>query len=745
GYLDNTDSQDLTLATNTLSLSGDGTTVDLSAYLDNTDNQNLFLTINADNGTDPVADGITDTLNLISGSGVTITGDSTTDSVTIAAVLGDTIDSSAEIVNGTVDNIDLANSAVTISAGSGLTTGGSVSLGGSVTLDIGAGNGITVNANDIAVDLTVATDALSATTSSSSGLEVLATGATLLQGCSDGQLLKWNEATDVWACGGDNDAQNIFATFDAPSGTDPVSDSTTDTLTLTAGTGLTITGNSTTDTIDIAVTADSLNFSELSDTLTIDATTTISLGANNLTTNLNSTGDFAIQFGGNTVLSILDTGAVTIGNILADQTIGIDNGTGAINISTDGDANTTNIGTGTGADTVTIGDANANVSLTDAQWSVTGAGAANFASVAGAGLTDCDNSGDVLLWDTTTSLFSCGTNRATFHNVLDGNYTNATAGLTDVDNDADATDDMGFAIGANETWVFEMWIQFTSPTAADSQWQINAPAGATCDFQYNNIEDGVSLTNQACGASTGNQPTNNLADNILYVGSISTGATAGNVQLQFRQNIASGSSTVHAGSYVTAYRVSGADYAESYFTNDTSVEPGMIVALDGSGPSQVSKANQPYSDRQIGIVSTKPGQVLGEVDGSGRPVPIALSGRVPIKLSTENGLPKAGDMVTASNTMAGYGMLATQSGSIVGQLMVDATDNGDGTANGFVYVRNGFWQAPLNINLASIFGDDVAVSLNQPSDVLGLTSVSGVQFNSLDQAAIDEILRGFTI
>ncbi len=43
GYLDNTDNQDLTLAGNTLSLTNDATTVDLSGYLDNTDVQDLTL------------------------------------------------------------------------------------------------------------------------------------------------------------------------------------------------------------------------------------------------------------------------------------------------------------------------------------------------------------------------------------------------------------------------------------------------------------------------------------------------------------------------------------------------------------------------------------------------------------------------------------------------------------------------------------------------------------------------------
>ena len=408
-YLDNTDSQDLSLATNTLSLSGDGTTVDLSAYLDNTDNQNLFLTINTDNGTDPVADGASDTLNFISGSGVTITGDSTTDTLTVASVLGASIDSSSEIVDGTIANIDLVNSAITISAGAGLTTGGSVSLGGSVTVDIGAGNGITVNANDIAVDLTVATDALSATTLSGSGLEALGTGLTLIQGCGDGQLLKWNETTDVWGCGNDidtdtdaqdltlvtntlsltndgtsvslaayldnTDSQNLFLTYNADNGSDPVADGTTDTLNFVSGTGVTITGDSTTDTLtiasvlgatidssseivdgtvanidlvnsgvtvvagsglitggaislggtvtlnigagtaitingdDVAITADGINYTEIADNISLDATTTTSLGANDLVTNASSTGDIIFQDNGSSFLTLSDTGS----------------------------------------------------------------------------------------------------------------------------------------------------------------------------------------------------------------------------------------------------------------------------------------------------------------------------------------------------------------------------------------------------------------------------------------------------
>ena len=73
----------------------------------------------------------------------------------------------------TIPNASLDNSSVTITAGNGLANGGSVSLGGSVTLNVGEGDGITVNANDIALDYTgpdnfvlTATDGTSTTLSS---------------------------------------------------------------------------------------------------------------------------------------------------------------------------------------------------------------------------------------------------------------------------------------------------------------------------------------------------------------------------------------------------------------------------------------------------------------------------------------------------------------------------------------------------------------------------------------------------
>lgn len=51
-----------------------------------------------------------------------------------------------------VTNAMLVNSSLTVVAGAGLTDGGSVALGSSVTLNIGAGTGITVNADSVQLD-----------------------------------------------------------------------------------------------------------------------------------------------------------------------------------------------------------------------------------------------------------------------------------------------------------------------------------------------------------------------------------------------------------------------------------------------------------------------------------------------------------------------------------------------------------------------------------------------------------------
>ena len=82
-----------------------------------------------------------------------------------------------------------------VTAGGGLSGGGTTGL---LALNIGAGPGVTVNADDISID--ASTLGATSTTSSNSGLEVSADGIRLLGGCATNQILYWNSTLSTWQC-----------------------------------------------------------------------------------------------------------------------------------------------------------------------------------------------------------------------------------------------------------------------------------------------------------------------------------------------------------------------------------------------------------------------------------------------------------------------------------------------------------------------------------------------------------------
>lgn len=113
----------------------------------------------------------------------------------------------------------------------------------------------------------------------------------------------------------------------------------------------------------------------------------------------------------------------------------------------------------------------------------------------------------------------------------------------------------------------------------------------------------------------------------------------------------------------------GADLAEIYTTNDASIEAGDVVSLDSNLKTGMKKSQIPYDSNILGIVSTRPRIVIGGVDKEGiKAMPVALSGRVPVKASTENGKINAGDPLTTSGT-PGVAMRSTKEGATIGIAM----------------------------------------------------------------------------
>jgi hypothetical protein len=88
----------------------------------------------------------------------------------------------------------------------------------------------------------------------------------------------------------------------------------------------------------------------------------------------------------------------------------------------------------------------------------------------------------------------------------------------------------------------------------------------------------------------------------------------------------------------------------------------------------------------VGVYSENPALRLSQKDttiNGGTAVPVALAGRVPVSVSTENGNIMPGDPLTSSS-VAGVAMKATKAGRIVGMAMEAFSDAGVGKVMAFV-------------------------------------------------------------
>jgi hypothetical protein len=173
----------------------------------------------------------------------------------------------------------------------------------------------------------------------------------------------------------------------------------------------------------------------------------------------------------------------------------------------------------------------------------------------------------------------------------------------------------------------------------------------------------------------------------------------------------------------------GADLAELYNTDDASVSVGDVVSIDPSLPAGIKKTTAAYDSRILGIVSTNPAILIGGGERAGKTsVPVALSGRVPVKVSAENGPISAGDMLTASST-PGLAMKATKAGPVLG-IALDGF-GGSGQGEVLAFVKPGYFNGA---NLDGLFADEsgspssvsaLAKLMNRPSDAsLNLSDLS---------------------
>jgi hypothetical protein len=130
-----------------------------------------------------------------------------------------------------------------------------------------------------------------------------------------------------------------------------------------------------------------------------------------------------------------------------------------------------------------------------------------------------------------------------------------------------------------------------------------------------------------------------------------------------------------------AYDAAGHSDVAEYVNSDKKLEPGDVVIIDPENDNQVTITNKPYDTRVAGVISTSPGVTLGSKENESGMKPLAIAGIVPTKVTTINGSIKRGDLLTTSNIL-GYAMKATEYklGTIVGKA-IESLESGEGVIN----------------------------------------------------------------
>jgi len=164
---------------------------------------------------------------------------------------------------------------------------------------------------------------------------------------------------------------------------------------------------------------------------------------------------------------------------------------------------------------------------------------------------------------------------------------------------------------------------------------------------------------------------------------IGSSSQSGSLCIDDGTGVCDGLSATAGDIYYNAAHAAYTDVAENYPTDDETLGAGEVVQITKHQTS--NNTDDLFIERAdgigavLGIISTNPGLTLGDygkesrhaelVSASVRNVPVALSGRVPVKVSLENGNILRGDYLTLSKKEPGAATKLIGSGQVIGIAM----------------------------------------------------------------------------
>ncbi len=595
-----------------------------------------------------------------------------------------------------------------------------LTVGGTLTAGSGA-EVLTLATGKIDADAITLVSALDGRTgsSSASGLSVHSDGLALLQGCTDGQILKWVESTDTWDCAADNSG---------------------------GGGGLTVGGAITSGTGGRVLYEDASNLLAESANFTYDGTTlgvaTSSTTASNKALNISQTGgttgtDYAGFFS--------NTGAATTN----------------VGLYTTASGGTTNLGLNVDAGQVLIGGTTLSTS-TLAKLNIVSSMSSNGSTTAIAGIhgeyTMNPSAGGTqvgnrfVMTNSPTSSANTAINQIV-RTVDNTSLANTVRGL-------EVVSSAGSNVAGTNTGVRSTGATFgVQAITTGLAGGVSLPAGLYAENTGTTQGDVArfytgSMTSAPSMLQVYHDTSTFTGAGLLMDMAVSTGTFSGNfvdfknasVQ-KFKVTSAgvvsmglSGTASTNAvcsslanataPTAGTAYEIRdcnaapAADYAEMYPVEE-GIEFGDIVvtgskmvntydSTDGNIDwtkvkgvvTQLVKSSDNYQDNVIGIVVDNYGDFTSaghNIKDADNPMPVALNGRVPVKVSSSSPEIHAGDYITTS-LESGKAMKATKAGTVIGKALESWTpDSGKSTV--MVFVEQGYYDGPSSL-LAGLTFDE---------------------------------------
>jgi hypothetical protein len=430
-----------------------------------------------------------------------------------------------------------------------------------------------------------------------------------------------------------------------------------------------------------------------------------------------------------TAITFAATGTISSTGVNA---ITIDSGTtGNVNIGTGATAKNISIGNNTGASALNLNSGSGNIILEAGGagvsgivqiGSITGKSTADLL-VLDAGTADPTGVNGGMYYSTATNKFRCYENGA-WRNCTGSQPQQTVSALTrtTVANSATLLGTFSITPSTATGDIFVSANLYTnSLSSTDQTITAQIRSGTTCAGTL--LASGVSNLTEATAAD----------GPAVYVSTLVTnpGTSVQNYAICALSTTNNGAFVGGVGSAMVID--TGADLAEMYTSNDNSIQPGDVVSYDPSLKTGVAKSTKSYDQNVLGIISTQPGVLIGKVEKEGtNAYPVALSGRVPVKVTAQNGKIEVGDYLTSSE-IPGVAMKATSDGMIIGQAL--SSFEGEGIGQIVVFIKNTYSSAGYSIKEQSVLLGDISSSVSDIENGLS-TLISNIQSEISREASV---------